>query len=95
MRGRTLQCAEVHLPVVEQPDECVRVDAGCDHWRACGHRNASCHHLPMAANPSVYERRATCTDPRERAKLLVKATLWGEWGLNPRPKDYESLALTG
>jgi hypothetical protein len=22
-------------------------------------------------------------------------SVWGEWGLNPRPKDYESLALTG
>jgi hypothetical protein len=26
---------------------------------------------------------------------LSGATPWGEWGLNPRPKDYESLALTG
>ena len=31
----------------------------------------------------------------QAVKLLVNGTLWGGWGSNPRPKDYESFALTG
>ena len=49
----------------------------------------------MVANPLVYERRANKPEFEESVKPQVKRALWGEWGLNPRPKDYESLALTG
>jgi Domain of unknown function (DUF4037) len=36
-------------------------------------------------------RRALAWYPATAVKLLVNGTLWGGWGSNPRPKDYESL----
>ncbi len=29
------------------------------------------------------------------AQLTCRSVWWGVWGLNPRPTDYESAALTG
>ena len=88
-RASTAITEQVHTSVFEDVEREAAEQAAALVPRA--HRPAADAGVPTVCPPG------TVTDVRGRAPEGETAgrTGWGGWGSNPRPRDYESHALTG